>query len=243
MSHPSYDRTTVERVIEEVTREVLLRLNQSAKTAEPGGCNCTDGSCVQNCAGRVDRVVQAAVKLIIEPIFEADFEDCSHGFRPGRSAHDAIKSVEQSIREGRNAIYDADLASYFDTIPHDKVIAGVRQRIVDGQGSSLPGNQRCDARSLLGLHDHPRHEAGDLLVVNDHHGRVVSHALLDDAAHGEGLDSRLFRLWRAAGGEKKGDEEGREERVKFHRRRDDLRRPYGAFLRIDTRFPDCAGIM
>ncbi len=79
-----------------------------------------------------DRVVQAAVKLIIEPIFEADFEDCSHGFRPGRSAHDAIQSVEQSLREGRHAIYDADLASYFDTIPHDKLIAGVRQRIVDG---------------------------------------------------------------------------------------------------------------
>lgn len=81
----------------------------------------------------VDRVVQAAVKLIIEPIFEADFKDCSHGFRPKRSAIDAIKSVEQSIREGRSAVYDADLASYFDTIPHDKLIAGVRQRIVDGR--------------------------------------------------------------------------------------------------------------
>lgn len=85
----------------------------------------------------VDRVVQAAVKLIIEPIFEADFEDCSHGFRPGRSAHDAIKSVEQSLREGRSAIYDADLASYFDTIPHDKLIAGLRQRVVDGRVLAL----------------------------------------------------------------------------------------------------------
>ena len=53
--------------------------------------------------------------------------------RPERSAHDAIKSVEQSLREGRHAIYDADLASYFDTIPHDKLIAGVRQRVVDGR--------------------------------------------------------------------------------------------------------------
>jgi RNA-directed DNA polymerase len=85
----------------------------------------------------VDRVVQAAVKLIIEPIFEADFEDCSHGFRPGRSAHDAIESVEQSIREGRNAVYDADLAGYFDTIPHDKLIAGVRQRVTDGRVLAL----------------------------------------------------------------------------------------------------------
>ena len=84
-----------------------------------------------------DRVVQAAVKLIIEPIFEADFEDCSHGFRPGRNAHDAIQSVERSIREGRHAIYDADLAGYFDTIPHDKLIAGVRQRVVDGRVLAL----------------------------------------------------------------------------------------------------------
>ena len=84
-----------------------------------------------------DRVVQAAVRLILEPIFEADFEDCSHGFRPGRSAHDAIESVVQSLQEGRHAIYDADLAGYFDTIPHDKLIAGIRQRVVDGRVLAL----------------------------------------------------------------------------------------------------------
>lgn len=84
-----------------------------------------------------DRVVQAAVKLILEPIFEADFEDCSHGFRPGRSAHDAIQSVQRSLQEGRQAIYDADLASYFDTIPHDKLIAGIRQRVTDGRVLAL----------------------------------------------------------------------------------------------------------
>jgi RNA-directed DNA polymerase len=79
-----------------------------------------------------DRVVQAAVRLILEPIFEADFEECSHGFRPGRSADDALGSVESSLREGRRAIYDADLAGYFDSIPHDKLLAGLRQRVVDG---------------------------------------------------------------------------------------------------------------
>ena len=84
-------------------------------------------------------MVQAAVRLIIEPIFEADFEDCSHGFRPGRSAHDAIKSVAQSLQEGRHAIYDADLAGYFDTIPHDKLVAGLRQRVVDGRVLALIG--------------------------------------------------------------------------------------------------------
>jgi RNA-directed DNA polymerase len=79
-----------------------------------------------------DRVVQAAVKLILEPIFEADFEECSHGFRPSRSAHDALRSIQEHLKEGKTAVYDADLASYFDSIPHDKLIACVRMRVVDG---------------------------------------------------------------------------------------------------------------
>jgi RNA-directed DNA polymerase len=79
-----------------------------------------------------DRVVQAAVKLIVEPIFEADFEDCSHGFRPGRSAHDALRIIWQHLKEGQTAVYDADLAGYFDSIPQDKLIACVRMRVVDG---------------------------------------------------------------------------------------------------------------
>lgn len=79
-----------------------------------------------------DRVVQAAVKLILEPIFEADFEDCSHGFRPGRSAHDALRAIQTHLKEGLTQVYDADLAAYFDSIPHDKLIACVRMRVVDG---------------------------------------------------------------------------------------------------------------
>ena len=79
-----------------------------------------------------DRVVQAAVKLILEPIFEADFEECSYGFRPGRSAHEALRTIQQHLKEGKTAVYDADLASYFDTIPWDKLMACVRMRVVDG---------------------------------------------------------------------------------------------------------------
>jgi RNA-directed DNA polymerase len=79
-----------------------------------------------------DRVVQAAVKLILEPIFEADFEECSHGFRPGRSAHDALRLIQEHLKAGQTAVYDADLAGYFDSIPHDKLIACVRMRVVDG---------------------------------------------------------------------------------------------------------------
>jgi len=79
-----------------------------------------------------DRVVQAAVKLIVEPIFEADFEDCSHGFRPERSAHDALRIIREHLKEGKTAVYDADLAGYFDSIPQDKLLACVRMRVVDG---------------------------------------------------------------------------------------------------------------
>jgi len=84
-----------------------------------------------------DRVVQAAVLLIVEPIFEADFEDCSYGFRPGRSAHQALRAIHQHLKAGYHAVYDADLAGYFDSIPHDKLIACVRMRVVDGSVIAL----------------------------------------------------------------------------------------------------------
>jgi len=79
-----------------------------------------------------DRVVQTAVLLLLEPIFEADFLDCSHGFRPGRSAHEAIEEVHANLRMGYTAMYDADLQGYFDSIPHDKLMKGLETRISDG---------------------------------------------------------------------------------------------------------------
>jgi len=78
-----------------------------------------------------DRVVQTAVLLILEPIFEADFMDCSYGFRTGRSAHQALAAIRGHIQSGRREVYDADLEGYFDSIPHDKLIAALRMRIVD----------------------------------------------------------------------------------------------------------------
>lgn len=79
-----------------------------------------------------DRVVQMAVKLIIEPIFEADFNDCSYGYRPGRSAQGAIKAIQGHLKDGKNEVYDADLSGYFDSIPHDKLMECLRMRVVDG---------------------------------------------------------------------------------------------------------------
>lgn len=78
-----------------------------------------------------DRVAQMAALLLLEPIFEQDFEDCSYGFRPGRSAHDALEEIRGHLSEGYCAVYDADLKSYFDTIPHDKLMACLRMRISD----------------------------------------------------------------------------------------------------------------
>jgi RNA-directed DNA polymerase len=78
-----------------------------------------------------DRVVQMAVLLVVEPIFEADFLDCSHGFRPGRRAWGALDQIRGNLQEGRREIYDADLASYFDSIPHDQLMQKVERRIAD----------------------------------------------------------------------------------------------------------------
>lgn len=78
-----------------------------------------------------DRVVQTAALLIIEPIFEADFMDCSHGFRPRHSAHGALSEVHKHLKQGLKSVYDADLKGYFDSIPHDKLMKCLRMRIVD----------------------------------------------------------------------------------------------------------------
>jgi len=78
-----------------------------------------------------DRVVQGAVLLIVEPIFEADFHDCSFGFRPNRSAQQAVDRVAAEIKSGKRRVYDADLTSYFDTIPHDKLFLAMSKRITD----------------------------------------------------------------------------------------------------------------
>jgi RNA-directed DNA polymerase len=78
-----------------------------------------------------DRVVQMATLLILEPIFEADFLDCSYGFRPGRSAHQALEEIRGHLQAGYQVVYDADLKGYFDSIPHSQLLACVRMRVVD----------------------------------------------------------------------------------------------------------------
>src|SRR3954451_18081272 len=78
-----------------------------------------------------DRVVQTAAKLVMEPIFEADFEDCAYGYRPRRGGLDAIKEVHRCVLQGYTDVVDADLSKYLDSIPHRQLMGSVARRIVD----------------------------------------------------------------------------------------------------------------
>src|SRR5258708_1348746 len=79
-----------------------------------------------------DRVVQTAAKLVLEPIFEADFEDNAYGYRPVRGAVDAVKEVHRLICRGHTDVVDADLSRYFESIPHDDLLKSVARRAADG---------------------------------------------------------------------------------------------------------------
>lgn len=78
-----------------------------------------------------DRIIQTATKLIVEPILDTDFMDCSYGFRPGRKSHQAIEEIRGNLENKRKAVYDADLSSYFDTIDHGHLLEQLSQRICD----------------------------------------------------------------------------------------------------------------
>ena len=80
-----------------------------------------------------DRIVQTAVKLVMAPIFEQEFLDMSYGFRPGRGCKDALREVDRLLRDGYTHVVDADLQSYFDSIPHERLLERVGERISDGR--------------------------------------------------------------------------------------------------------------
>src|SRR5205814_8411420 len=84
-----------------------------------------------------DRIVQTALKMTIEPIFEVQFRAGSYGFRPGRSCKDALREVDRLLKEGSAYVVDADLKGYFDSIPQDRLMARVGERISDGRVLAL----------------------------------------------------------------------------------------------------------
>jgi RNA-directed DNA polymerase len=102
-----------------------------------------------------DRVVQGALKLILEPIFEADFQPGSFGYRPNRSARDAVDRVADAIAQQKTRIIDIDLRSYFDNVRHDRLLAKVAQRVDDADVMHLlkimlkaNGKRGCSAISI-----------------------------------------------------------------------------------------------
>jgi RNA-directed DNA polymerase len=84
-----------------------------------------------------DRVVQTALRLVLEPIFERDFATHSYGFRPGKGCKDALRRVDELLKSGYNHVVDADLKSYFDTIPHDRLLTLISQKVSDGRVLNL----------------------------------------------------------------------------------------------------------
>lgn len=84
-----------------------------------------------------DRTVQGALRHVLEPIFEREFAEQSYGFRPGRGTKDALRRVDELLKEGCHWVIDADLRSYFDTIPHDRLLALIKQRVADGRVLAL----------------------------------------------------------------------------------------------------------
>ena len=80
----------------------------------------------------VDRIVQMALLILLQPIFEADFDEGSFGYRPGRKAHQALDAIRDQLRQGRTEVVDADLSGYFDTIDHAGLLRLVAGRVSDG---------------------------------------------------------------------------------------------------------------
>jgi RNA-directed DNA polymerase len=140
-----------------------------------------------------DRVVQTAAKLLLEPIFEADFDPNAYGYRPKRSAQDAIQKVHELLRAGHTDVVDADLSKYFDTIPHRELMQCVAQRIVDRDMLHLikmwlkvPVEERDES-------GRPRMSGGEKSTCGTPQGGVISPLLANLYMN------RFLKYWRITG--------------------------------------------
>ncbi|MGZ5214341.1 MAG: reverse transcriptase domain-containing protein, partial [Actinomycetota bacterium] len=132
-----------------------------------------------------DRVVQAAARIVLEPIFEADFLSCSFGFRPRKSAHDALQVLVDEAWRGRRWVVETDIANCFEAIPHDGLMAAIEERIVDRK---LLGLMRVMLRAGV-----MEHGSVTSRTVGTPQGGVISPLLANVYLH------RLDRQWQTAG--------------------------------------------
>ena len=131
VSFKDIEDDSVERFIDQLREELVERTYRPRglrKVAIPKDGGGSRGLSIPTIR---DRVVQGALKLILEPIFEADFQPGSFGYRPKRSAHDAIERVSNAIAQGKTYVIDLDLRAYFDTVSHSLLLDKVAQRVDD----------------------------------------------------------------------------------------------------------------
>lgn len=143
-----------------------------------------------------DRVAQTAAKLILEPIFEADFEDSACGYRPKRSGQDAVKAVHEAICQGYTDVVDADLSKFFDTIPHGDLMKSVERRISDVHMLRLIRQWLKVPVEDADENGRPRLTSGKRTMRGTPQGGVISPLLASIYMH------RFLRAWRERG---KGD--------------------------------------
>lgn len=140
-----------------------------------------------------DRVVQTAVKLVLEPIFEADFEDSAYGYRPRRSAQDAVRAVHAALCEGYTDVVDADLSKYFDTIPHHELLHSVARRVMDRHVLHLVKMWLKVPVEERDAHGRRRMSGGKHSMRGTPQGGVISPLLANIYMH------RFLRAWRQRG--------------------------------------------
>jgi RNA-directed DNA polymerase len=134
-----------------------------------------------------DRIVQTALRMVLEPIFERDFARESYGFRPGRGCHQALEKVEALLAEGYTHVVDADLKSYFDTIPHAALLERVKAKVVDGRILEL-------VESFLKQGVMEEHKGWTPTAVGTPQGGVISPLLGQPLSRCAGLEAALRGL-------------------------------------------------
>ena len=143
-----------------------------------------------------DRVAQSAAKLVLEPIFEADFEPSAYGYRPERSAEDAVREVHRLLCQGYTEVVDADLSKYFDTIPHHELMQSMARRIVDRQMLKLIKRWLKVAVEERDERGNRRITGGKGSKMGTPQGGVISPLLANIYMH------RFLRAWRERGKDK-----------------------------------------